>query len=54
MKLLVVMLALAGSSFASPLAEGDYSDDYGDEHTLTTYTTVTTCPITSTYTDDGT
>lgn len=33
---------------------GDYGGHGGGDTTLVTYTTVTTCPVTSTYTEKGT
>ena len=55
MQLSTLFLALVGVGLASPLVQRDYeTDDYGNVETLTTYTTVTTCPVTSTYTDEGT
>lgn len=54
--LLTLVLAFAVTVLASAhqRRSDDYDDDYGHVPTVTTYTTVTTCPVTSTYTEDGT
>ncbi|KPM42649.1 hypothetical protein AK830_g3939 [Neonectria ditissima] len=58
MKFSAPLLLLASSALANQVQprgdeydEGDYG--YGETTTLTTYTTVTTCPVTSTYTKEG-
>lgn len=54
MKYSAPLLALTATALGNQIQErGGGYDDY--EHTtLTTYTTVTTCPVTSTYTQEGT
>lgn len=55
MKFTTSMLALAGSALANqPVPRDDYDYGYEADVTYTTYTTVTTCPVTSTYTEKGT
>lgn len=61
MKFGASLLLLATSALANEVQErgdGYYGGDHGGGHggtkTLTTYTTVTTCPVTSTYTKEGT
>ena len=50
---LLGLLALVAGSPAQD-RQADYGDDHTEVETLTTYTTVTTCPVTSTWTDGGT
>ena len=51
----VSLLALAGRAFAEPVEDVALEErGHGYHHgTKTTYTTITLCPVTSTYTEKG-
>jgi hypothetical protein len=51
MRSFLLSAGLAATTLANVLQR---RSDYEDVPTITTYTTVTTCPVTSTYTEDGT
>ncbi|CAM1505279.1 Fc.00g109160.m01.CDS01 [Cosmosporella sp. VM-42] len=53
MKYSVPLLALATTALGAQVKKRGYYDYDNETTTLTTYTTVTTCPVTSTYTKEG-
>jgi hypothetical protein len=54
MKFSVAILALAASALGYDLEVRGGHKGEAETTTLVTYTTVTTCPVTSTYTEKGT
>lgn len=54
MKATLSLLAFAASALAENVVRWGGGGDQTDTVTLTTYTTVTTCPVTQTTTEKGT